>query len=217
MTGFSTDIKAKYYPDNKDNVYVHMKTDQKIIALTFDDGPHPTKTDEILNVLSKYNVKATFFVIGENAVKYPQVLKKVAMQGHEIGNHTFDHKSIYKLHENELQSSVKRCEECVEEIIGKKPRCFRPPEGFMNDEIATKIKETGYDVILWKIDTYDWKGRSASDIYKTVVDGINCGDIILMHDYIWRTSYTAKALDMIIPKLKDMGYSFVTVSEAISK
>ena len=208
-------IYAKYYPDNIDNIYVHQNTDEKTIALTFDDGPHPTKTDAILAVLKKYGVKATFFVIGENAQQCPDVLQRIYEQGHEIGNHTYDHKSIYKIKNDTLLCSVKKCEQIIYQITGKKTVFFRPPEGYLNDFIAESMFRAGYDVILWRVDTYDWKGRSANDIYNTVLNTVKCGDIILMHDYISRVSYTPEALDKIIPALIYKGYKFVTVSELI--
>ena len=213
----SGSVYAKYYPDNVDNIYVHRNTNEKIVALTFDDGPHPYKTDKILDVLKKYGVKATFFVIGENVEQCPDILKRISNEGHEIGNHTYDHKSIYKLQSDTLLDSVRKCEESIYRITGKKPILFRPPEGYLNDAIALSMYHAGYDVILWRVDTYDWKGRSATDIYKTVLNSAKCGDIILMHDYVSRSSHTAEALDMIIPALIDKGYKFVTVSQLIEK
>ena len=212
-----TFVKAKYYHDNQNNVFVHKNTEEKIVALTFDDGPHKLKTEKILAVLDKYGIKATFFVIGENAEKNPDVLKKVANSGHEIGNHTYDHKSIYKLSDSTLSDDVEKCSLVIENIIGHRPRLFRPPEGFMNDTIASAVGKEGYDVILWKVDTYDWKGKSAQEISSNVLKTVKNGDIILMHDYIWRQSHTDEALDIIIPKLIENGYKFVTVSELIEK
>ncbi len=213
---FGTKANAQYYPENKENIYVHQKTDEKKIALTFDDGPHPTKTGKILDVLDKYGVKGTFFVIGKNVKLYPEVLKRVYEEGHDIGNHTFSHKSINKMSYSCLCESVRECSDAICEVIGKKPLFFRPPEGYVNDSIAQKLYGEGYDVILWRVDTYDWKGRSADDIYNTVIKNVKCGDIILMHDYISNNSYTAHALDKLIPKLQTDGYEFVTVSELIS-
>ncbi len=215
LSVFVTGANAQYYPDNKANVYVHKKTDEKKIALTFDDGPHPTKTGKILDVLQKYGVKGTFFVIGENAKLYPDVLKKVYDAGHEIGNHTFSHQSINKMSYSSLIESVGKCSDIIKEITGVKPVYFRPPEGYLNDGIAEQLYKNGYDVILWRVDTYDWKGRDVKSIYTTVVNSVKCGDIILMHDYISYSSYTAQALDMIIPKLISEGYEFVTISELI--
>lgn len=212
-----TESSAKYYHDNKDNVYVHKNTEEKLVALTFDDGPHEVKTEKILAVLDKYKVKATFFVIGQNAEKNPQLVKKAAELGHEIGNHTYDHKSIYKLSGEILCEDVEKCSNVIKGITGKKPKLFRPPEGFMNDTIASAVAENGYDVILWKVDTYDWKGKSAAEISSNVIRSVKSGDIILMHDYIWRQSHTDQALDIIIPQLLERGYKFVTVSELIDK
>ena len=123
----------------------------------------------------------------------------IAADGHEIANHTYDHKSIYKLDLAALINDVSNCSDVIEKITGTRPSLFRPPEGYMNDTIAHHMKGQGYNVILWKVDTYDWKGRSATDIFKSVSENVRCGDIILMHDYIWRTSHTAEAVDMLIP------------------
>ncbi len=212
---YSCKANAQYYPDNKDNVYVHKNTVEKKIALTFDDGPHPKKTQKILDVLDKYCVKATFFVIGENARLYPEVLLDVKSRGHEIGNHTHSHESINKISYSSLIASVRECSNTINEIIGEQPKIFRPPEGYVNDGIASELYREGYDVILWRVDTLDWQGRSAKQIYNTVVNNVKCGDIILMHDFISYNSYTAHALDMLIPKLISDGYDFVTVSELI--
>ena len=214
---FSININAQYYHDNKDNIYVHKTNDENRISLTFDDGPHPKKTKEILEVLKKHNVKATFFMIGENALQYPEIVQMVAAEGHEIANHTYNHKSLYVQDKTKLIENVKKCSNTLENITGIAPKLFRPPEGYMNDDIAQTMNSEGYDVILWKIDTYDWKGKSSIDIYNTVVSSVKSGDIILMHDYIWKKSNTAQALDRIIPQLKDEGYCFVTVSELISQ
>ncbi len=212
---FRTEACAKYYHDNTDNIYVHKKTDKKVVALTFDDGPHETKTEKILEVLDKYNIKATFFIIGQNAKKYPEVLKKTFDAGHDIGNHTYDHKSIYKLSGELVAEEVKKCSDIIESIIGYRPSIFRPPEGFMNDSLAQIVKDHGYKIILWKVDTYDWKGKSAQDIYHNVTENVKNGDFILMHDYIWKRSYTPEALDIIIPFLIKQGFQFCTVSEMI--
>ena len=209
------DINAQYYHENKDNVYVHKSTDEMKIALSFDDGPHPKKTCEILSVLKNHGIKATFFVIGQNAEKHPEILQMIAADGHEIANHTYDHKSIYKLDSGALINDVRHCSDVIEKITGKRPELFRPPEGYMNDTIAHQMKGQGYNVILWRVDTYDWKGRSTSDIFQSVTKSVKCGDIILMHDYIWRKSNTAEAIDRLIPYLKGIGYEFLTVSELL--
>ena len=208
---------AKYYPDNTENIYVHKINDENMISLTFDDGPHPDKTPEILRVLKKHNIRATFFIIGQNASLHPEIVQMIAADGHEIANHTNDHKSLYKQTDSMILDSVRSCSDTLFEIVGSKPKLFRPPEGYMNDNIARLIRDEGYDVILWKIDTYDWKGRSDKEICNTVINNIKSGDIVLMHDFIWRKSNTADALDMMIPRLKEQGFSFVTVSELIAK
>ena len=107
------------------------------------------------------------------------------------------------------------CEQEIFNVTGKRTVLFRPPEGYLNDAIATQMLDEGYDVILWRVDTYDWKGKSAKEIADNVISNVKCGDIVLMHDYIWRRSNTAQALDILIPHLLSEGYEFVTISELI--
>ena len=171
----------------------------------------------ILDVLKKYNVKATFFIIGQNIDGNERILKRIHDEGHEIGNHTFSHRSLYKLTDEEIINEIRKCEEEIYKITGVNTKLFRPPEGYINDNIASMAKGLDKKVILWKVDTYDWKGKSASEIEKNVSSNLKCGDIILMHDYIWRKSYTAESLDILIPKLTANGYRFASISELIEE
>ena len=208
---------SSYYPRNKDNVYVSGETDNKYIALTFDDGPHPEQTDRILDILKKYNVKATFFVIGENVNLYPEIVEREIEEGHEVGNHTFHHRRISKMTECQLTNAILESESAVYEICEYNTTAFRPPEGYCNDKVSKIAKKLGYNVILWKIDTYDWKGTAADIIADKVLKSIKNGDIVLMHDYISGRSNTAAALEILIPKLINEGYELVTVDELIEK
>ncbi len=197
-----------------ENIFYKNPTQTKRIALTFDDGPHPKYTEKILKILDKYNVKATFFVIGVNAENYPEELKRIFLSGHEIGNHSYSHSSkIYQ--GNNLENEMIKCEKTIENIIGLKPTLFRPPRG----EFSTAIKEitlkNNYPVIMWSIDTRDWAHTSPESILNNIRKNIKGGDIILMHDYISGKNTTCDALNLIIPFLLEKGYEFVTVSELI--
>ena len=196
-------------------VYRCVKTDEKKIALTFDDGPHPLYTPEILEILKKNNVKATFFVVGENADLYPDILRQTAEEGHEIGDHTFSHLQANKTSSQKLSEDMKKSRECILKICEYNVRLFRPPGGAVNRRLTDITEKMDYKVVLWNIDTKDWTHKSADKICENVLTNVKGGSIILFHDYIYEKSSTAEALINLIPKLKEMGYTFVTVSDLI--
>ena len=198
-----------------DVVFTKSREPTKKIALTFDDGPHPRYTERILRVLEKYNVKATFFVIGVNIQNYPEPLKKIYAAGHEVGNHTFHHDNQKDLSSDNALSEMKACEQIIFDTIGTKPTVFRPPRGACNSDVILAAQDLGYSVILWSIDTLDWKGTSSGCIVSTINNNICGGDIVLMHDYTCMNNTTSDALEIVIPKLLSQGYQFVTVSELI--
>lgn len=196
--------------------YRRTDNSQMKIALTFDDGPHPYYTAEILDILAEYNVKATFFFVGQNIENYPEAAEKVYLAGHEIGNHTYTHHRVRAMERGELVRELERCDDKIYGLYEYKSRLFRPPEGAFDSDVEIIAKNMDYSIILWSVDTRDWEGNSPEVIYQNVIDHVRSGDIILMHDYIGRKSPTPEALRMLLPKLTQMGYSFVTVSELIS-
>lgn len=204
-------------PKSKDvtNVYYNNKNDSMKIALTFDDGPHPKLTPKILDVLDKYNIKATFFVIGINANNYPNTLKEIKKRGHEIANHTYNHPHLSSTNENTLTSEINKCQDEIYKTAHTTTNLFRPPEGFMKGCVETVARSLNYKVILWDIDTRDWAHTPPHEIYSNVVNNIKSGDVILMHDFIGHNSPTIEALELFIPVLIEKGYHFVTVSELI--
>ena len=191
----------------------HGNRQEKRIALTFDDGPHPRYTEKILGILEKYDVKATFFMIGSNARLYPDVARKVSAAGHEIGNHTYTHPHMLKLSEEGLLEEIKKTESVFSEIGIKKPRLFRPPEGYRTKEQCEVLSKEDYRVVVWSLDTHDWQGKPSSEIIKHVEENIKGGDILLFHDYISGQNTTITALEQLIPKLLKDGYEFVCVSD----
>ncbi|WP_018592490.1 polysaccharide deacetylase family protein [Terrisporobacter glycolicus] len=202
---------------NNDIFFKNGSREEKIIALTFDDGPHPKETHEVLDVLNKYNVKGTFFVVGKHANWYSEPLIRAAKEGHEIGNHTFTHPDISNLSSEDIKKEIKECEDTLVKLTGKKPTLFRPPYGsYSKDKLGEIAKECGYKIILWTtIDAKDWKNPPSSQISNIIINKAQNGDIILLHDYA--TENTVKALDRIIPEMMKKGYKFVTVSELINK
>ncbi len=188
----------------------------KKIALTFDDGPHPRYTEKILSILRKYDVKATFFVIGVNAENYPEPLKRVYEEGHELGNHSYSHTSEKTISEENAREEINKCENIIYDNLGITPKLFRPPQGLFSCEVEKVAAENNYSIILWSIDTKDWAHNPSKSIAKTIEENLKGGDIILMHDYISGENTTCDALEIIIPHLLEKGYEFVTVSELIA-
>ena len=183
------------------------------IALTFDDGPHPKKTDAILDLLEEYGIRATFFVIGENAQYYPAPLKRAVSLGHEIGNHTFSHGRTARLSAEELEKEIAKAADSLLTAANVNTRLFRPPEGVCSDAVLEAAGNLGYRVILWNVDTRDWDKASTDDIVRRIRSGVRNGSIILCHDYTAPGTNTVAALKQIIPELLAQGYEFVTVSE----
>lgn len=201
----------------ENNIYRKVSNENMKIALTFDDGPHPGRTPEILNVLNKFNVKATFFLIGQNIEYYPETFKKIISEGHEIGNHTFSHKPLNKCSDDTLKTEIESFDKVVSEFNCKKTSIIRPPGGLYNDALKKYATENDYSIVLWSIDTMDWSHKSVDDIVDNILLNTNSGDIILMHDFISGQSSTPKALEIVIPILLERGFEFVTVSELIKK
>ncbi len=190
-------------------------TEEHKIALTFDDGPHSEKTPKILDVLQENNVKATFFIVGENVNGNEEIIERIIKEGHEIGNHTFGHKYLFKVDRYVMEREIDLCDDEIFNYSEYNATLFRPPGGIYNDVLTAVCNERGYDMVLWSIDTRDWAGTSAEDIENEIMANVEDGAIILMHDYVCAESYTDVALMNVIPKLKELGYSFVTVSELI--
>ncbi len=196
-------------------VYSIGTPDGHLIALTFDDGPHSEKTPEILDILKEFEIQATFFVVGENASKNETIVERICKEGHEIGNHTLTHKYLYGEGRNVVEREIDLCDDVIFNHSEYNSIVFRPPGGLYDADLTTVCMERGYSVVLWSIDTRDWAGTSAVNICKEIYDNIEDGSIILMHDYVCGESHTAEALRIAIPKLKKLGYRFVTVSELI--
>lgn len=199
-----------------DSQVIHRKNNDTFkIALTFDDGPHPTYTPQILDILAEYGIKATFFVIGDNVLAYPELLEREMDEGHEIGNHTQSH-PIHIKNEKTLEEEVLSCESVIDEVLDSQPCLFRPPGGMINETVMNVARKYCYDVVLWSIDTRDWAHTPSEKIVEVVLENIDGGDIILMHDYINKNSPTPQALKLLIPQLLAQGYQFVTVSELLA-
>lgn len=190
------------------DVVINRKIDKskKMIALTFDDGPN-YNTSKVIDVLNKYDIKATFFVLGSRAINNKGILKKMADSGMEIGNHTYNHLLLTKYDENKIRSEIEDTSEVIYSATKKRPKLLRPSYGSVNNKIK---KVANMPIIIWDIDTLDWKYHNSKRITSRVVNKVRDGDIILMHDIY---SASLNALSNIIPILQDNGYEFVTIDE----
>ncbi len=190
-----------------------VPTNRKIIALTFDDGPHPRTTQALLAVLSAKNVRATFFLLGENAAKFPDLLADIAAAGQEIASHGYRHQFPNKQPRAELYADLARFETVVA-AVGAHPALFRPPGGGYNDLLVADLAARGYTTILWSIDPRDWDRRSSAQITNVIIHQAAPGDIILLHEGECAVN-TPAAVAAVIDRLRGEGYEFVPVGELL--
>ncbi|MBK9696528.1 MAG: polysaccharide deacetylase family protein [Propionibacteriaceae bacterium] len=184
---------------------------QKCLAVTFDDGPMP-ETEKLLTLLKKQHVHATFFVLGEQAKAHPGVLRRMAADGHVIGNHSFSHPQFWKLSAAGIKSQLSRTSTTIHKAAGTKVTLFRPPYGESNATIRKVAGKLGLSQILWSVDPLDWRYRNATEVAKRIMKLARPGAIVLSHD-IYPT--TRKAWAIAIPKLRKQGYVFVTVPQLL--
>lgn len=188
------------------------------VALTFDDGPDIRYTPQILDVLDRHNVKATFFLIGSRANEHRDIVRRIHESGHAIGNHTYWHPNLPKEDIQRLHWEVTETEKVLVDILGYKPRLFRSPYGALNEEIMDMLTDLNFTAVGWDVDSLDWKQEGAEVIQDNVLSNVGFGSIILMHDggdWSMDLSGTAEALDVIITKLKEDGTEFVTIPELV--
>lgn len=179
--------------------------DKPMIAFTFDDGPHPYLTDRLLDALIKNDAKATFFVLGNNAEKYPDTIKRAHQEGMELGNHTYDHQDLVTLGKDAIRNEIDKTQEIVNSISDFTMTSFRPPYGSVNETVSNTID---MDYIYWDIDTRDWESRDKDAIMKIVKEQVKENSVILFHDLY---EPTIEAVEALLPELSKE-YQFVTVN-----
>ena len=189
--------------------YYKANTQEKVVALTFDDGPDPIDTPSVLDILKEKEVRATFFVLGEAAQSNPILLKRIVLEGHEIGNHSFKH----DYQQRHLVEEMNQTDQAVFAATGTHTYFYRPPGGFVSQNQLDTIKKNGHIVALWSVDSKDWRNPGVKQIVDNVMRNVFPGAIILMHDGGYQRTQTVKALGPIIVALRDQGYRLVTLSE----
>lgn len=210
---FSSEIPERF--QGKTISKEQLKIQEKIVALTFDDGPWPESTEQILNILKENEIKATFFIIGKHLKAFPEIGKKVVADGHIIANHTWAHPTGNMSRER-AQNEIENTAKLVEELTGIKTNLFRPPGGVLTNGLVEYAEEKKYANIMWSADSMDWRASEAN-LIKNVLSQVTPGGIILLHDGGGDRSKTVKALPNIINKLKEQGYQFVTVPELLER
>ncbi|MFA6941603.1 MAG: polysaccharide deacetylase family protein [Clostridiaceae bacterium] len=207
------EYKTAFAEDKKLPIYNVDRNDKKI-ALTFDVNWGDNNIDEILNILGKYDIKASFFVIGKWAEENKTEVIKLYERGQEIGNHSYSHKYFSKISKETMRSEIVKCDYVVEKITGTKPYLFRFPSGEYNNMAVDIVYNTLHFPVQWSVDSIDWKEQGRDIEYYRVVSKTKSGDIILFHT---NARYTPENLSRVIETLKSKGFEFVTVSELIYK
>ena len=196
-----------------------VETDEKVVALTFDDGPHEKYTTELLDRLAKYDVPATFFLIGKNVEQYPEIVKRIQSEGHEIANHSYDHPILPFYSKREIQRQIDSTSSLIESAAGVIPKYFRPPMGLLTSSVIDIIEASGHIAVIGDVYPRDPHKPGVDKIVERVLNRTEPGSIIIMHDGgTWGKidrSQSVKAVPIIIESLREKGYRFVTVSDLI--
>lgn len=193
-----------------------VETDKKVVSITFDAAWGDEDLDTILKILDNHNCKATFFVTGDWALKYPTSIKKIVNSGHDLGNHGANHKHMTTISNNNKLKEICDCHAIISSICGEEMSLFRAPFGDYDDDVILAADANNYQTIQWDVDSLDWKDYGVDSIVKTVSEHNNLknGSIILLHN---GTKYTALALDELLTTLEKKGYSFTPISLMIYK
>ncbi|NKX46463.1 polysaccharide deacetylase family protein [Roseicyclus persicicus] len=190
-----------------------VRTARPVLALTFDDGPHPTLTPELLDMLAARDIRATFFVIGNRVARQPELTRRIADEGHEIGNHTWSHPSLFGLSDAALLSQLDRTSVAIDDAVGRPPVTMRPPYGNLYPRQRALIHaERNLPTVLWSVDPEDWRRPGSAAVASRILGASHPGALILAHDII---AATVRAMPATLDGLIARGYQFVTVSELI--
>ncbi|QQL46372.1 polysaccharide deacetylase family protein [Sulfuriroseicoccus oceanibius] len=195
--------------------YSRVNTPAPYIAMTFDDGPHPRLTPRLLDILRERNIRATFYVVGRNAKLYPHLIQRMVAEGHEVGNHTWNHPNLTKLSDAAVHKELRTTEDAIVAACGVRPRTMRPPYGALRQSQRAMIKsQYDYPTILWDVDPQDWRRPGPAVVANRIVSKTRNGSIVLAHDI---HSSTIDAMPAALDGLLSKGYTFVTVSQLLTQ
>jgi peptidoglycan/xylan/chitin deacetylase (PgdA/CDA1 family) len=198
-----------------------IRRDSKQIALTFDDGPNDPYTLKLLDVLSRYDAQATFFLIGRWVHQRPDIAAEVARRGHAVGNHTFTHPLLVFESDTRIRAEILNCRQVIGDAVGDHSRLFRPPWGGRRPAVFRVARRLGLDPVMWNVTGYDWKAPDAAFIEQKITRRLRGGDVVLLHDgshaaFGADRSRTIAAVDSILARYRDQGFQFVGVPEMMS-
>jgi peptidoglycan/xylan/chitin deacetylase (PgdA/CDA1 family) len=183
-------------------------------SLTFDDGPHPVHTPALLDWLKKHHIRATFFVLGENAERHPHLVKRMVAEGHAVANHSWSHPNLRFMSSTRMLQQVRRTHDLIQKLTGRAPTAFRPPYGSLSASQRALIeKEFGYQVVLWTVDTLDWKHRNSSGVTDILRTQVKDRSIVLAHDIHGRI---LPALVQLLPQWRRAGLQPVLLGALVS-
>lgn len=191
-----------------------VDTKDKVCSISFDAAWGNEQTDNLLETLDEYEVKTTFFLVGNWAKKYPESVKKIAEKGHDVGNHSSTHAHMPALSADKMKAEINECNERIKKLTGKSPTLFRPPYGDYDNNVVNTVKSMDMYPVQWNIDSLDWKDPSVERIVKNCTDKLTPGSIILLHN---GAANTPEALPKIIEAIRDKGYKIVPISKLIPK
>lgn len=196
-------------------VLTRAATDRPDVALTFDDGPHPTLTPQLLDILAAYDARATFYVIGRNAARYPDILRRMVSEGHEIGNHTWSHPSLYGVSDQGMLRELERTSEAIQNAVGFAPVSVRPPYGNMYPRQSQLVWDAlQMTTVMWSIDPLDWQRPGSSVVANRILSQHHAGAVVLGHDI---HGATVRAMPAVIDGMIARGYNLVQVSELMGR
>jgi len=214
-TGIKSNIQiAQVFSYKKELPIYSVETEEKKLAISFDAAWGDDYTLEILDILDKYNVKSTFFLVGFWVDKYPEHVKEIYNRGHDVGNHSTNHPYMTKLSDDEIEKELNITGDKIEKLIKEKPILFRPPFGDYNDRVINVCKDNGYYVIQWDVDSLDWKEMGVQPVVDRVTRNVRNGSIVLFHN---NAKYVLEYLPIIIERLQREGYEIVPISQLIYK
>lgn len=195
-----------------------VKTSDRVVALTYDDGPDPVNTPAVLDALKKHHAQATFFVLGKRAVNHPDIIKRINREGHEIGNHGYNHPDYNKYNKQAISDDITKTSDVIRKMTRKNPSLFRPPGGYLSYDMVDICKNNNLTIAYWTYqqDSKDWRnGVQAGQIAGFITKRLQPGQIIVLHDGAPNGLQTARATDLLLTNMEKQGYRVVTTSELI--
>lgn len=197
------------------NTITHGSRDHRRIALTFDDGPDPERTPELLDTLAELDAPATFFLLGQRVDAHPEIAARIARDGHELGNHTYSHPYLPLARSHAVARELAAADAAIERATGIVPAIARPPYGGRSSRNVRVFERAAKQLVLWDVNSFDWKGKPAVEIAQRVLARVRPGSIILMHEARAGGDVTIEAVRLLVPALRERGYELATVSRTL--